>query len=85
MSKAWEATVYHYPLETFVFDNSKVKTEVANVSNVMLRYAIPLEYGAIKDVDKGLEDLQKKIKAAGIDKIIAEVQSQVDAFLAARK
>ncbi|SFF48004.1 protein of unknown function [Paenibacillus algorifonticola] len=58
---------------------------MANVGNVMLRFAIPLEYGAIKDVDKGLEDLNKQVKAAGIDKILAEVQSQVDAFLAAKK
>lgn len=85
MSNGWDAKVYHYPLETFVFDNSKVKTEVANVSNVMLRYAIPLEYGAIKDVDKGLEDLNKQIKAAGAEKIQKELQSQIDAFLAAKK
>lgn len=84
MEKSWQEKVYHYPLETFVFDNSAVKTEVANVSNVMLRYAIPLEYGAIKDVDKGLTDLQKQLDAAGIDKIIAEVQKQIDAFLAAK-
>ncbi|WP_379128372.1 ABC transporter substrate-binding protein [Paenibacillus sp. sgz500958] len=81
----WDAKVYHYTLETFVFDNSKVKTEVANVGNVMLRYAIPLEYGAIDDVDKGLEELNKQIKAAGLEKIQAEMQSQIDAFLAANK
>lgn len=80
--KDWEPKVYHYPLETFVFNNASVKTEVANVSNVMLRYAIPLEYGAIKDVDKGLADLNKQMKAAGIDKIQAEMQRQIDEFLA---
>lgn len=80
--KQWETDVYHYPLETFVFDNSNVKTEIANVGNVMLRYAIPLEYGVIKDIDKGLEDLNKQLDAAGIDKIQAELQSQIDAFLA---
>lgn len=80
--KDWEPKVYHYPLETFVFNNASVKTEVANVSNVMLRYAIPLEYGAIKDVDKGLADLNKQMKAAGIDKIQAEMQRQIDDFLA---
>lgn len=85
MQNGWDSSVYHYPLETFVFDNSKVKTEVANVSNVMLRYAIPLEYGVIKDVDKGLADLNKQIKAAGIEKIQTELQSQIDAFLAAKK
>jgi putative aldouronate transport system substrate-binding protein len=83
--KTWEANVYHYPLETFVFDNSKVKTEIANVGNVMLRYAIPLEYGVIKDIDKGLADLNKQLDAAGVDKIQAELQAQIDAFLANKK
>ncbi|MDI4649783.1 ABC transporter substrate-binding protein [Cohnella hashimotonis] len=80
--KSWEANVYHYPLETFVFDNSKVKTEIANVGNVMLRYGIPLEYGLVKDIDKGLADLNKQLEAAGIAKIQTELQSQIDAFLA---
>ncbi|SEU29434.1 ABC transporter substrate-binding protein [Paenibacillus sp. NFR01] len=82
LSAKWEGEVYHYPLETFVFDNSQVKTEVANVGNVMLRYGIPLEYGMVKDVDKGIAELQKQVKAAGIDKIIAEIQRQIDEFLA---
>jgi putative aldouronate transport system substrate-binding protein len=82
LAKGWEANVYHYALETFVFDNSKVKTEIANVGNVMLRYAIPLEYGVIKDIDKGLADLNRQLKSAGIDKIQAELQAQIDAFLA---
>lgn len=82
MSEAWMQKVYHFPLETFVFDDSKVKNEVANVGNVMLRYAIPLEYGLIKDLDKGHADLIEQLKAAGIDKIQQELQSQIDAFLA---
>lgn len=83
--KAWEANVYHYPLETFVFDNSKVKSEIANLGNVMLRYAIPLEYGLVKDLDKGLAELNGQLKSAGLDKVQAELQSQIDAFLANRR
>ncbi|MEK5166780.1 ABC transporter substrate-binding protein [Paenibacillus sp. FSL R5-0527] len=80
----WQPKVYHFPLETFVFDDTKVKNEVANVGNVMLRYAIPLEYGLIKDLDKGQADLIKQLKAAGLDMIQQELQSQIDAFLAAQ-
>jgi len=61
-----------------------VKNEVANVGNVMIRYAIPLEYGLIKDIDKGQADLIKQLKAAGIDKLQTELQSQIDAFLASK-
>lgn len=78
----WEPKVFHFALETFVFDDSKVKTEVANIGNVMVRYGIPLEYGIINDIDKGLADLIAQLKAAGIEKVQKEMQSQVDAFLA---
>ncbi|WP_145321592.1 ABC transporter substrate-binding protein [Paenibacillus xylanexedens] len=78
----WQEDVYHYPLETFVFDDSKVKTEVANISNIMVRYGIPLEYGLVQDTEKGLADLNAQLKAAGIDKVQQEMQSQIDAFLA---
>ncbi|WP_308636506.1 ABC transporter substrate-binding protein [Paenibacillus silvisoli] len=83
--KGWEANVYHYPLETFVFDNSKVKSEIANLGNVMLRYAIPLEYGLVKDIDKGLAELNEQLKAAGLENVQAELQAQIDAFLASQK
>ncbi|WP_249897411.1 DUF3502 domain-containing protein [Paenibacillus sp. PK3_47] len=85
MFNVWQENVYHFPLETFVFDTAKVKNEVANIGNVMLRYAIPLEYGLIDDLEKGQADLIKQLKSAGIDKVQAEMQAQVDAFLAAQK
>ena len=81
----WTSKIYHFPLETFVFDDSKVKSEVSSVSNVMLRYGIPLEYGLFKDVDKGRTELLEQLKAAGIDKVEREMQLQVDAFLSQKK
>src|SRR5690606_6611629 len=44
MLEQWEAGQYRYPLETFVFNDAEVKSEMANVGIVMIRYAIPLEY-----------------------------------------
>ncbi|WP_343049535.1 ABC transporter substrate-binding protein [Paenibacillus phytohabitans] len=85
MFNSWQSSIYHFPLETFVFDSTPVKNEVANIGNVMLRYAIPLEYGLIDDLDKGQADLIKQLKSAGIDKVQTELQSQIDAFLAAQK
>lgn len=84
ISADWETKLYNFKLETFVFDDSKVKNQIANIGNVMLRYAIPLEYGLIDDLDKGLAELNKQLKAAGIDAVQAEMQAQVDAFLAAQ-
>ncbi|WP_029192268.1 DUF3502 domain-containing protein [Paenibacillus harenae] len=84
IAEAWQAKVYNFELETFVFNDANVKNEVANVGNVMLRYAIPLEYGLIKDIEKGQADLIKQLKAAGIDKLQQELQTQIDAILASK-
>ena len=44
-----------------------------------------LQYGAVRDVDKSMEEYIQKQKDAGLDKILTEVQKQVSAFLAAKK
>lgn len=61
----------------FVFDASPVKTEVAAVSNVVTQYRLPLETGSV-DPAKLLPEFIEKLKAAGLDKIIAEKQKQLD-------
>jgi len=66
----------------FTFDSSLVKTEFAAVSNVISQYQIALECGAL-DPDKALPEFISKLKDAGIDKIIAEKQKQLDAWAAA--
>jgi len=81
MHDRWLKQIYAYPLETFAFNDAAVKSEVANVGNVMIRYAIPLEYGLIDDLDKGHAELLHQLRAAGIERIRQELQSQIDAFL----
>ncbi|MFF2090887.1 ABC transporter substrate-binding protein [Paenibacillus sp. NPDC058174] len=61
----------------FTFDPTPVKTEYAAVSNVVTQYRIALESGTV-DPAKVLPDFIAKLKSAGIDKIIAEKQKQLD-------
>ncbi|SFS54385.1 ABC transporter substrate-binding protein [Paenibacillus sp. BC26] len=61
----------------FVFDSTPIKTEYAAVSNVVTQYKLPLETGSV-DPDKILPEFISKLKSAGIDKIIAEKQKQLD-------
>lgn len=61
----------------FSFDSTPVKTEVASVGNVISQYGLPLETGSV-DPDNVLPEFIKKLKTAGIDKIIAEKQKQLD-------
>lgn len=67
----------------FAFDQSPVSTEIAAINQVAssLRPAIGL--GMAGDPAAAVKDFQDQLKAAGIDKVIAEVQKQVDAWKAA--
>ncbi|WP_424768186.1 ABC transporter substrate-binding protein [Paenibacillus sp. sgz302251] len=60
----------------FSFDSSPVKTEVAAVANVNNQYKAGLESGTIDPAK--LDEFISKLKAAGLDKIIAEKQKQLD-------
>lgn len=63
----------------FTYDNTSVKTEIAAVTNVVNQYRLGLEDGAF-DPDKELPKFISELKAAGIDKIIAEKQKQLDVW-----
>ncbi|MGO4108652.1 ABC transporter substrate-binding protein [Paenibacillus sp. YAF4_2] len=71
------------PALGFTFNAQPVKTQVAALVTVRNKYIAGLETGAI-DPSKAAE-FQKKEKANGLDKVIAEKQKQLNAFLAAKK
>ncbi len=68
------------PLATFTFDDAKFKNEEAAITNIIETYMIPIEMG-LTDQQKGLEAMKQKLQAAGIDKLQAEVQAQIDAYV----
>ncbi|MDO5422418.1 MAG: ABC transporter substrate-binding protein [Eubacteriales bacterium] len=65
----------------WTFDSTTVANEVTACTNVVREYAFGLEVGAV-DVDEVLPKFQQALKDAGIDRIIAEKQAQLDAWLA---
>jgi len=69
----------------FVSDN--VVDQLAAVNNVIKEYASPMNCGAVdpEDPDMGLEALRAALHDAGIDEVIAEVQTQYDAWKAAQE
>jgi putative aldouronate transport system substrate-binding protein len=71
-------------LTGFNYIDENLKTEIANINNLKLQYGVPLELGQI-DPAKYLPEYIQKLKAAGIDKVIQEVQKQADAYLAGNK
>lgn len=68
----------------FAFDNSRVVNEISACNNVLAKYAVSIEIGCV-DVDAELPKFQQELKDAGIEKIIAEKQRQIDAWYEANK
>ena len=66
----------------YVFNGERVASEIAAVTAVVSLYLPPLECGMLEDVDGALAEFNEKLQSAGIDRIIAENQRQLDAWLA---
>jgi putative aldouronate transport system substrate-binding protein len=65
----------------FTFDNTPVADQVTACSNVIAQYYLPLINGEV-DIDEVLPVFQQALHDAGIDEVIAEKQTQLDAWLA---
>ena len=64
----------------FYFDSSNVATEVSAVQNVLAEYQSGLDYGVL-DPEVEIPNFLSKLKAAGIDDIIAEKQAQLNTWV----
>jgi len=69
------------PLATFYPDVTPVKKEDAELTNVATEHLKPLCSGAV-DVDAGLDALRRAAEAAGIEKVMEEMRTQISAHLA---
>ncbi|MCL1795866.1 MAG: ABC transporter substrate-binding protein [Clostridia bacterium] len=71
----------------FVFDTAPIANELAACTNIVLEYSRELNKGQLNSQDEvmdAVEEFIEKLKANGSDKIVAEVQSQVDAWKAGK-
>ncbi len=64
----------------FYFDDDPVKTQVANVTAVWEEYNDILHYGILSDYEAMTAERNEKLKQAGIEEVVAEMQAQVDAW-----
>lgn len=69
------------PLLGFVPDFSNVSSEMANLSTIRAEYFAKTDY-CTEDPANWWDEYVAKLEQAGIDKVLAELQSQYDAFLA---
>ena len=80
--KAFAAGAQESKTLGYVFDTENVATEIAAVASVVSEYRPVLETGMADDVTATLDEFNAALKDAGIDTIIEENQTQLDAWLA---
>lgn len=66
---------------TFVFDATSVKAELANVRTEISASIVPIANGVLK-YDEAMPAALKKLKDAGIDRVVDEYKKQFEAFKA---
>jgi putative aldouronate transport system substrate-binding protein len=63
----------------FSFVPTRVKTEVAEITNIMAQYGDVISIGAVANVDKAVAALDAQLKAARQDAVTAELRAQLRA------
>lgn len=64
----------------FVLDKSQIQTECVALEQVATVYMPMLEFGMADNVDATMKEFVQKMKDAGLDKVMAEVQKQLAAY-----
>jgi putative aldouronate transport system substrate-binding protein len=89
-TKEWMDNADSSPLMGFVPDSSSITMELTNISTVVNEYLIGTENGngifmhGQKSFEDGYTEFMKKLETAGIQKVIEEMQRQVDEWLAGK-
>jgi putative aldouronate transport system substrate-binding protein len=81
---AMTKTAERSPYFGFAFDPTNVINEMTAITNVVKQYYPGLESGSL-DPAETMPQFVQALKDAGIDKVIAEKQTQLDAWMAAHK
>ena len=69
------------PYTLYYADYEPIKSERAAIFSVWQQYGLPLAYGYV-DVENGLATVRDKLNAAGASVMQAELQKQLEAFMA---
>lgn len=78
--KTWDDNSEVTPFVGFTVDQSKIKSQISQVTAVMNEYAQNLGKGVL-DINEVRDEIMEKMNAAGLQDIITEVQAQVDAYV----
>lgn len=77
----WGADHINDPYIGFSFDDANVKAELSAISNVNSTLGIQLMLGKTDDVHTALQQYREQLTSAGVDTVIEELKTQLQAFV----
>ena len=81
MKTEYEKVAIFPELAGFVVNEDPIAAELAALKNAYAEYGVPLEKGAV-DSEEGIAELRKQLKAAGVEKVVEEINRQIEEYLA---
>lgn len=82
LKEEYSKKVVYNPMISFFPMLDSVQAEYSAYTNVMKQYKTPLVWGLIPDVDAGYQELVTKLKEAGYETYLAEVEKQFKEYAA---
>ena len=73
-----------YPYGQIVWDVDAINSELSNISDVWSNYMGRICYGKMDDPEAYVAEFRDALRKAGIEKVIASLQAQLDAFNATK-
>ena len=73
-----------YPYAGFVFDKTPVEAELSALNDVKTRHVGPIVFGKAGDPEAAVEKFRDELKKAGYDRVLEEIQRQIDEWAASR-
>jgi putative aldouronate transport system substrate-binding protein len=70
------------PMAKFVFDRAPVEAELAAISDVIESQLVPINWGVVDNVDAAVQELRESMIQAGHDRLLEELQRQIDEWQA---
>lgn len=83
LKDAFEEKAIMPGLGGFSIVQDNISSEIAALQSVYAEFKVPLEKGVVDDPEKGLEQLHEKLKAAGSENVLEEINAQIAEYLAA--
>ena len=76
----YDKVAIDYPYPAMIWDFSDISAELEAIDAVWNKYMLKLSFGKVENEQTFVKEFRDELKAAGIEKVLASLQMQLDRF-----